>query len=415
MPWNTLLANSGYYSDTRLANFEPAKSIFPYFAIIFMTIKFLFVIFSSFIIHLISPERQVIFSGIGNTLVFFFLTLLSMDTRENATFSDASYFGIVLTLCFMAAIFCAFLNNALYTILGRYNPQHTQAISNGQGLAGMLPLVVKIIMIYSCGDSSITYLETCLTYAVSTLVMLACIMLFIIYHGQDHSDHFFKVSDPQSKDTMDYKNDPEISQANNENENNCHSSYGMLLHSYVRIFRYVGWYAITAMLIYFITLGMFPLFYFKVSSVYLTPLSSNFFYDKVFMFVNLLLFNVGDWIGKFVPCIQMLIINNRFILFSIAIARIIYIPLFLMSNVTGFTASYPLSLKFASDIAFYLIAFTFGLTNGYISTVAMMTGPTVVPNDNDRSKAGAVMVFFLTLGLTLGVYLSFILNHVFNA
>lgn len=414
MPWNTLLTNASYYENVRLTGLKAAATIFPYFAIIFMSVKFIFVVFSSFLVHVFSPERQIIVSGLGNTIIFACFTLMSLDTKESAILSDECYFGLILFLCFLASICCAFLNNALYTILGRYDPKHTQAISNGQGLAGMIPLVVKIALIYSLRSVSITYMESCLTFAVSTIIMLGCIVLFILFHGDDHSAHYYISETQQDPISVEFsENEKELSHST--------ENFRSLLRSYVRIFsQSVFWYAITVMTVFIVTLALFPVFYIKVASVYFDPQAplplseAAFYYNNVFMFINFLLFNLGDWIGKVIPLNPRLVIKERHFLALCSFLRFIYFPIFLLSHVTGFGKNYPLPTPFSSDAAFYIIAITFGVTSGYLSTVAMMTGPTAVPDAKDRPKAATVMVFFLTVGLTLGVYLALILSETFR-
>ena len=53
-----------------------------------------------------------------------------------------------------------------------------------------------------------------------------------------------------------------------------------------------------------------------------------------------------------------------------------------------------------------------GILNGYGATLAMMFGPSSVKNISDQAKAGTVMVFSLTLGLTVGAYISYIIGNV---
>ena len=53
---------------------------------------------------------------------------------------------------------------------------------------------------------------------------------------------------------------------------------------------------------------------------------------------------------------------------------------------------------------------TFALTNGYLGTLAMMFGP-VTLRPADKEAGGSLMVFFLTLGLTLGVWTGNLLDY----
>jgi hypothetical protein len=50
----------------------------------------------------------------------------------------------------------------------------------------------------------------------------------------------------------------------------------------------------------------------------------------------------------------------------------------------------------------------FGMTNGYISTLSMMFGPSLVA-PKDAGLAGTLMIFSLTIGLMSGAMFSFVM------
>lgn len=88
----------------------------------------------------------------------------------------------------------------------------------------------------------------------------------------------------------------------------------------------------------------------------------------------------------------------------LTLIRIIFIPLFLMS-LPGYKV-------FESDVWMYLFMIGMGLTNGYAGTLLMMFGPERV-GVFDKEQAGTVMVFTLTVGLTVGVWAGVLLNDLF--
>jgi equilibrative nucleoside transporter 1/2/3 len=46
------------------------------------------------------------------------------------------------------------------------------------------------------------------------------------------------------------------------------------------------------------------------------------------------------------------------------------------------------------------------VSNGYVASLEMMNGPSLVP-DGQQSRAGTIMAFFLVLGLVVGSVSSF--------
>jgi len=138
-----------------------------------------------------------------------------------------------------------------------------------------------------------------------------------------------------------------------------------------------------------------------------------------------LLFNVGDTLGRAMAS-ALDIIPHRW-LWVVSICRIGFIPLLLLCNLNPDTANVPtpssstssslvdsggggassLALGyFTTDI--YPISFLclLALSNGYLASLEMMHTPNLVPK-HEASRAGAIMAFFLVMGLLLGSLASF--------
>ena len=83
--------------------------------------------------------------------------------------------------------------------------------------------------------------------------------------------------------------------------------------------------------------------------------------------------------------------------------RIIFVPLFLLCRVSDSR----LPLIFKSDAFPIVIMAIFSVTNGYLSSLCMMLGPTLC-DVKDTMLAGNIMILALTLGLCSGAAVSFI-------
>ena len=114
-------------------------------------------------------------------------------------------------------------------------------------------------------------------------------------------------------------------------------------------------------------------------------------------------------------------------LWVVSICRIGFIPLLLLCNLNPDTANVPTPSSstssslvdsggggvssvalgyFTTDI--YPISFLclLALSNGYLASLEMMHTPNLVPK-HEASRAGAIMAFFLVMGLLLGSLASF--------
>ncbi|ETE64919.1 Equilibrative nucleoside transporter 1, partial [Ophiophagus hannah] len=94
--------------------------------------------------------------------------------------------------------------------------------------------------------------------------------------------------------------------------------------------------------------------------------------------------------------------ESRLLPFLVVI-RLIFIPLFMLCNVQP--RNY-LPVIFAHDAWYLIFMPLFSISNGYLASLCMCFGPKKVLS-HEAETAGAIMAFFLSLGLALGAILSF--------
>ena len=132
----------------------------------------------------------------------------------------------------------------------------------------------------------------------------------------------------------------------------------------------------------------------------------------LFSAIHFLVFNTGDFIGRYTCSFPSLMIWSGTRLLFLSISRVLFIPLFLLCNVRSATVE-PTTPAINSDLAFFLILFFFGWSNGHISSACMMAAPSVDHNPKLRGRtadidvAATVASFCLVAGLVLGSISSF--------
>uniref|UniRef100_A0A8C7GXD8 Solute carrier family 29 member 1a n=1 Tax=Oncorhynchus kisutch TaxID=8019 RepID=A0A8C7GXD8_ONCKI len=127
--------------------------------------------------------------------------------------------------------------------------------------------------------------------------------------------------------------------------------------------------------------------------------------DKYFIPVScFLLFNVMDWAGRSLTAVCMWPGKNSIILPVMVGLRVVFVPLFMLCNVQP--RNY-LPVPFAHDAWYILFMIFFSFSNGYLASLCMCFGPKKVAQ-HEAETAGAIMAFFLSLGLALGAALSFV-------
>ena len=164
-------------------------------------------------------------------------------------------------------------------------------------------------------------------------------------------------------------------------------------------------YTAAVLLCFTKTLGCFPTITERVVST--MPKESAWagtFYIPVACF---LLFNIGDYLGRFLAGLIMIPKPSKagsWITLGLSILRFVFLPLFLFCNLDpdnrGLT-----SVLFESDIAYIVIMMLFSISNGYVGSICMISGPQIVRVE-EADTAASLMVACLGLGLGIGASLS---------
>jgi equilibrative nucleoside transporter 1/2/3 len=167
----------------------------------------------------------------------------------------------------------------------------------------------------------------------------------------------------------------------------------------------ISLYASAVFITFLVTLGCFPAITMQVKSTLDSETAwASKFYIPVACF---LLFNVGDYLGRFLAGLIQLPKPGKsggIITLVLAVARFVFLPLFVLCNIERDENSLT-SVAFESDIAFIIIMMLFSISNGYIGSICMISGPQVVRSE-EAQTAASLMVALLGLGLGSGAFLS---------
>ena len=170
-------------------------------------------------------------------------------------------------------------------------------------------------------------------------------------------------------------------------------------------------YAFSVFLIFTVTLACFPAITAIVKSSSL-PKNEKAVIDpeeyewglKYFIPVAcFVLFNVGDWLGRFMAEMIQWPKPGRFgmwFVFVLSILRIGFVPLFLFCNANPDNRNLTWVI-FDDDIYYIIIMSLFSLSNGYLSSICMMSAPQLCKG-SEAQTAASMMVALLGLGLGTG-------------
>ena len=274
--------------------------------------------------------------------------------------------------------------------------EYTQGVMTGQAVAGVLPCIAQIVLVYSVPDniaagedagqesprSAFAFFLT--AAGVSAIALAASLLVLFRRHGE-------RVGEGKVKDVMN-------GEAENEVVERRFISPWVLL-------RKLRWLALAVLLDFGITMLVFPVFTQRIQSVRASANAPRLFQPVCFVPLAFLFWNAGDLVGRLstlVPSLAASVERPRAI-FTLAVLRVGFIPLYLLCNIDGRGATVH------SDTFYLLIVqFLFGLTNGFVGSICMMGASHWVEADEGEA-AGGFMSFMLVGGLTVGSLLSFLI------
>lgn len=180
-----------------------------------------------------------------------------------------------------------------------------------------------------------------------------------------------------------YYTDMKIQAVNEEKKEKGSLTGGEWRSTLLEIVGSVKWYGVGIMLIYVVTLSIFP--------GYITEDVHSETLKDWYGILLITGYNVFDLVGKSLTAVYMM--ENAKLAIGGCFARLLFFPLFL-GCLHG-------PKFFRTEIPVTILTCLLGLTNGYLTSVLMILAPKVVPLQHAET-AGIVIVLFLVGGLAAG-------------
>ncbi|XP_069385735.1 equilibrative nucleoside transporter 1-like isoform X1 [Paralichthys olivaceus] len=343
----------------------------------------LFTCLNSFLHTIVSQRVRVMGSLLVIMVVFIVTAVLVKVPLEPLPFFSVTMVKIVIINSFGAV-----LQGSLFGMAGLLPASYTTPIMSGQGLAGTFAALAMICAIASGSelhDAAFGYFITaCVVISVSLLsyVLLPKLEFFQFYQEKN------KKQRKDDENSVNLMNEDRKQEAASETQN----------ISMVKIFKKLWRLALSVCFTFTVTIGTFP----AITADTKSTLGS---WDLYFIPVScFLLFNLCDWSGRSLTAVYMWPNKDSMLLPVLIVCRVVFVPLFMLCNVEP---RLHLPVFFHHDGFFIVFMILFAFSNGYLASLCMCYGPkNVLPHEAET--AGAIMAFFLSLGLALGAALSFI-------
>lgn len=422
LPWNVFITAQDYFAH-RLAGTDYEGSFLNWFAMAFNVSNLMTMLVRTVCVgeRMPSAVRSTFVSLVIIIGVMFSHCLLTRTPE----YQGYGFFYLTMTSILVVSGASTIMQDGLLRISPKFPPQYTQAVIAGQAMAGLAVSTSNFCILWADQASPKLLLalqedaDLCafLYFVLVFITLVVCVLAFGLlirmqifrhYQSVDHPAH--KLHRKHSKaylagdavsatDTDDSSKELLLPEGEDAVEV-THDGKVDLVELAYKIRLYSG----TVFLVFVVTLGVFPSL---TSSIKSTQPERGRFFRDLFTPFTLILFNLGDFLSRLVAA-SLPEPSPRKLLLG-AVARFVFIPLFLLCNLQNDKHQTITIVLFDSDVLALLFLLTCAFTNGLLTTLAFMYYPRVLDSNKEKELGGTTMIFIVSVGLTAGSLMSFVL------
>ncbi|KAJ8405399.1 hypothetical protein AAFF_G00318720 [Aldrovandia affinis] len=385
----------------------------------------LFTLLNSFLYQRISEKMRI-----AGSLIFILLLFMLNASLVRVPMNNDCFFSVTMATVWFINSFGAVMQGSLFGLVGQLPRKYSVFFMSGQGLAGTFASIAMLIAISSGTDPESAALGYFITPCGGTVVTLMSYLLLPhlpfarYYFNKGKGMDMENSTQPLNEDTALLKHsklngygkypsphrtgpvghlsprptdgDRQALLPQGEADTECQGP--VKKSSVMHVFKKIWVMAFCITFVFIVTLSVFPAVTVDVRSefsgrweVYFIP---------VCCFLN---FNIMDWLSRTATSVIQWPAKESVLFPILVVARLIFIPLLMLCNVQ-YRSNLP--VVFTHDAVFTLIMTLFSFSSGYFVCLTMSYAPLLV-EPKDAETAGALMTFFLALGLSLGAGLSF--------
>ncbi|KAM8859077.1 equilibrative nucleoside transporter 1-like isoform 1-T5 [Spinachia spinachia] len=353
----------------------------------------IFTCLNSFL-HQRVPQKLRIIGSLAVIFVVFLLTAVFVKVDM----APLPFFTLTMVKIIFINSFGAILQGSLFGLAGILPASYTTPIMSGQGLAGTF---AAFSMICALGSGSALQDSAFGYFITACVVILLAIVSYIALPRMEFFQYY--MASHGSAPSADEENNMELLQKEREEKRPVVSlveEEAKPTVSVMPIFKRIWVMALSVCFIFTVTIGTFPAVTLDVKSTVAQGGTWETYFIPVSCF---LLFNLMDWAGRSLTAACLWPGKDSVLLPVMVGLRVVFVPLFMLCNVQP--RNY-LPVWFAHDAVYIVFMIVFAFSNGYLASLCMCFGPKKVAA-HEAETAGAIMAFFLSLGLALGAAVSF--------
>ncbi|MXQ88376.1 hypothetical protein E5288_WYG021389 [Bos mutus] len=343
------------------------------------------------------PIRVRVLASLTVMLAIFIVmtVLVKVDTSS----WTRSFFTITIICMAILSGTSTIFNSSVFGMTGSFPMRNSQALISGGAMGGTLSAVASLVDLAVASDVT----DSTLAFFLTADIFLAlCIGLYLLLPRLDYARYYMKPVWPTV-----FSGEEQLPQDSPSPTSVAPGSSDPQTPPLGPILKKTTGLGFCIIYLFFITSLIFPAICTNIESLSKgsgSPWSTKFFVPLT----TFLLYNFADLCGRQVTAWIQVPGPRSKALPGLALLRTCFVPLFVFCNYQP--RGHLHTVLFQSDVYPVLFTSLLGLSNGYLSTLALIYGPKIVPRELAEAT-GVVMTFYMGLGLVLGSACSALLVH----
>jgi len=382
----TEAAETGGYNPNELQ-----KAWGGYLAVASMVPNVTFLILNGVFGHKFKTQPRLVVSLVLVILMFTFTSIMVQIDTDSWQYT---FLMVTLASVVVININAAIFQGGILGVAGKFPPAYMGAVFSGQAVGGIFASGTNVVVL-ALGATPVQSAFFC--FVLSVVFLFSALIAYAVATRSEF--YQFYLGEEGSSDVEKKPEDSKLL------DNGVSAPTIPVKVNPGRVLLQISPYAAAVFFCFLVTLGCFPAITMQVVSTLPADSAwSKTFYVPVACF---LLFNIGDYLGRFLASLIAWPKPGKvgsFITLFLSLARVVFIPLFLFCNIRPAERGVTF-VAFESDVAYIIIMLLFSVSNGYVGSICMMSGPQVVRGE-EAQTAASLMVALLGLGLGSGAFLS---------
>ncbi|KAB1270965.1 Equilibrative nucleoside transporter 3 [Camelus dromedarius] len=333
------------------------------------------------------------------TVMLAIFVVMTVLVKVDTSSWTHSFFAVTIICMAILSGTSIIFSSSVFGMTGSFPMRNSQALISGGAMGGTVSAVASLLDLAASSDVT----DSALAFFLTADVFLAlCVGLYLLLPRLEYARYYMRpvwpaVFSGDEQMPQDSANPPLVVPGSSD-------SPTPPLRPILKKTAGLGFCIIYLL---FITSLIFPAISTNIESLNKgsgSPWTTKFFVPLT----TFLLYNFADLCGRQITAWIQVPGPKSKVLPGLVLLRTGLVPLFIFCNYQP--RVHLQTVVFQSDVYPVLFTSLLGLSNGYLSTLALIYGPKIVPRELAEAT-GVVMTFYLCLGLVLGSACSTLLVH----